>query len=152
MRAFQSLDPSLRIPSNWDFYYYSTRVFLSSFLPSILANKWLTTGLNCILHFLVVYCSKCPLQENAYEKIHVYVAPSTISPFAGEGLFARKTIKKGQLISLFNGIRWRKGGRRPKAIQAGSEDWSDYRLTLGMYLKIPNLGILNLKPTHNTIT
>ena len=88
-------------------------------------------SLNCTLHFLVVCCSKCPLQENAYEKIHVYVAPSTISPLAGEGLFARKTFKKGQLICLFNGIRWRKEGRRPKAIQAGSEDWSDYRLTLG---------------------
>merc|ERR1719273_272434 len=83
--------------------------------------------------------SKYPLQENSFEKIHVYVAPSTISPLAGEGLFARKTLKKGQLISLFNGIRWRKEGRRPKAIQAGSEDWSDYRLTLDRYtdLDIP---------------
>ena len=97
--------------------------------PSILAKKYfIAVGLNC---FLVVCCSKYPLQENAFEKIHVYVAPSTISPLAGEGLFARKTLKKGQLISLFNGIRWRKEGRRPKAIQAGSEDWSDYRLTLG---------------------
>ena len=104
--------------------------------PSILAKKYfIGVGLNCFctstLHFLVVCCSKYPLQENAFEKIHVYVAPSTISPLAGEGLFARKTLKKGQLISLFNGIRWRKEGRRPKAIQAGSEDWSDYRLTLG---------------------
>ena len=76
------------------------------------------------------------------------MAPSTISPLAGEGLFARKTIKKGQLISLFNGIRWRKGGRRPKAIQAGSEDWSDYRLTLGMYVP-KNSKPWNFEPRTN---
>ena len=78
--------------------------------------------------------SKSPLQEDVYEKVHVYVAPSTISPMAGEGLFARKTIKKGQLVSLFNGVRRHKEGRKT-TIGADSEEWSDYRLVLGKYFK-----------------
>ena len=74
--------------------------------------------------------SRRPLQEDPYEKIHVYVATSAISPLAGEGLFAKRTLTKGHLICLFNGIRRIKKGRT-KAIGALDEEWSDYRLTLG---------------------
>ena len=80
----------------------------------------------------VTRISRSPLQEDVYEKVHVYVAPSLISPLAGEGLFARKTIKKGQLVSLFNGVRRHKEGRKT-TIGADSEEWSDYRLVLGKY-------------------
>merc|ERR1711976_678425 len=73
--------------------------------------------------------SRSPLQEDVYEKVHVYVAPSMGSPLAGEGLFARKTIKKGQLVSLFNGVRRHKEGRKT-TIGADSEEWSYYRLVL----------------------
>ena len=83
-------------------------------------------------HSTVTRISRSPLQEDLYEKVHVYVAPSTISPLAGEGLFARKTIKKGQLVSLFNGVRRHKEGRKT-TIGADSEEWSDYRLVLGKY-------------------
>ena len=71
--------------------------------------------------------------QDPYEKIHVYVAPSTISDLAGEGLFAKKVIKKGQLICLFNGVRRRKEGRIRTVIGVNSDEWSDYRLILGIY-------------------
>ena len=74
-----------------------------------------------------------PLQEDPYETIHVYVGQSRIGPEAGEGLFARKNLHKGQLVCLFNGVRRIKEGRAPKAIDARSEEWSDYRLCLGWY-------------------
>ena len=77
--------------------------------------------------------SRHPLQEDPYEKIHVYVATSAISPLAGEGLFAKRTLTKGHLICLFNGIRRIKKARS-KAIGALDEEWSDYRLTLGKIL------------------
>ena len=69
--------------------------------------------------------------QDPYEKIHVYVAPSTISDLAGEGLFAKKVIKKGQLICLFNGVRRCKEGRIRTVIGVNSDEWSDYRLILG---------------------
>ena len=75
--------------------------------------------------------SHSPHHEDPYEKAHVYVMPSKISPEAGEGLYARKAIKKGQLVCLFNGIRRRKEGRGTKPIGANDDEWSDYRLTLG---------------------
>jgi hypothetical protein len=69
------------------------------------------------------------------EVAHVYVSTSLISPAAGEGLFAKKSITKGHLVCLFNGVRRTKEGRAAKAIGSQNEDWSDYRLTLGRLLK-----------------
>ena len=98
------------------------------------ANLTFETGiLSCqfILVFLKNY-SRTPLLEDPYEKENVYVAPSKIGEAAGEGLYARKHIRKGQLVCLFNGIRCNKPGHHT-TIRAGDDDWSDYRLTLGMY-------------------
>ena len=74
--------------------------------------------------------SRTPLLEDPYEKENVYVAPSKIGEAAGEGLYARKHIRKGQLVCLFNGIRCNKPGHHT-TIRANDDDWSDYRLTLG---------------------
>lgn len=79
----------------------------------------------------VTRLSRQPLRSDPYEDLHVYVSPSTISPEAGEGLFAKENIEKGQLVCLFNGIRRTKEGRAAKAISCYNEDWSDYRLFLG---------------------
>ena len=76
--------------------------------------------------------SRTPLLEDPYEKENVYVAPSKIGEAAGEGLYARKHIRKGQLVCLFNGIRCNKPGHHT-TIRANDDDWSDYRLTLGRY-------------------
>ena len=81
---------------------------------------------------LFQHYSRTPLLEDPYEKENVYVAPSKIGEAAGEGLYARKHIRKGQLVCLFNGIRCNKPGHHT-TIRAGDDDWSDYRLTLGMY-------------------
>ena len=81
--------------------------------------------------------SRTPLLEDPYEKENVYVAPSKIGEAAGEGLYARKHIRKGQLVCLFNGIRCNKPGHHT-TIRANDDDWSDYRLTLGMYGMSPN--------------
>ena len=78
--------------------------------------------------------SQYPHRPDPYEKIHVYVAPSQISKEAGEGLFAKKVIKKDQLVCLFNGIRRFKEGRVVR-IGANDDGWSDYRITLGMSRK-----------------
>ena len=90
-----------------------------------------------------VRISRQPLKEDPYEQIHVYVATSAISPLAGEGLFAKRALTKGHLICLFNGIRRMKKGRT-KAIGAGHEEWSDYRLTLGN-----NVAILAILETES---
>ena len=74
--------------------------------------------------------SRCPLLEDPYEQETVYVAQSKIGEAAGEGLYAKKHIRKGQLVCLFNGIRCNKTGHHTR-ITAEDEDWSDYRLTLG---------------------
>ena len=79
--------------------------------------------------------SRTPLLEDPYEKENVYVAPSKIGEAAGEGLYARKHIRKGQLVCLFNGIRCNKPGHHT-TIRAGDDDWSDYRLTLGMCCQV----------------
>ena len=60
----------------------------------------------------------------------VYVAASKLGEAAGEGLYAKKHIRKGQLICLFNGVRCTKAGHHTR-ICADDDDWSDYRLTLG---------------------
>jgi len=57
------------------------------------------------------------------------VAQSGISPQAGEGLFAKRHIKCGELVALFSGLREVKHDRST-TIRADEEAWSDYRLTL----------------------
>ena len=50
-----------------------------------------------------VPAKNCGLRD-LWDIIHVYVAPSRVE-FAGEWLFARRHIKKGSLVSVFNGAR-----------------------------------------------
>lgn len=71
-----------------------------------------------------------PFQDR-FDALTVYVAPSEISPEAGEGLFAKRRISEGELVCLFNGIRMSKLGRTCKVVRPDSDEWSDYRLTLG---------------------
>ena len=75
--------------------------------------------------------SRDPLLEDPYEQDTVYVAQSGIATDAGEGLFAKRDLLKGELVALFSGLREVKHGRSV-TITAGDEAWSDYRLTLGM--------------------
>ena len=78
-----------------------------------------------------MYYSRTPLLEDPYEQETVYVAPSKLGEAAGEGLYAKKHIRKGQLVSLYNGIRSNKPGHNTQ-ICANDDDWSDYGITLGI--------------------
>ena len=60
--------------------------------------------------------------------IHVYVAPSTVQ-FAGEDLFARRHIKKGSLVAVFNGARKRH-------FRLASDEFSDYRIEVDSNLSL----------------
>ncbi|XP_023332051.1 uncharacterized protein LOC111704142 isoform X2 [Eurytemora carolleeae] len=62
--------------------------------------------------------------------INVYVDQSNI-PYAGEGLFAKKFIKKGELVVLFNGARKRKISREHQF-----EEFSDYCIRVDSVLSL----------------
>ena len=84
------------------------------------------------MYLISLSYSRTPLLEDPYEQEFVYVAQSKIGEAAGEGLYARKHIRKGQLVCLFNGTRCNKTGHHTR-ITATDDDWSDYRLTLGKH-------------------
>ena len=46
-----------------------------------------------------------PLLPDPYEQHTVYVAPSTLGPQAGEGLFARIDLPAGVCVSFYNGVK-----------------------------------------------
>ena len=49
---------------------------------------------------------RCPwLQEDPYESKMVYSGPSKLSDGAGDGLFLRKDVDAGTMVSFYNGIR-----------------------------------------------
>ena len=49
---------------------------------------------------------RCPcLQEDPYERKIVYSGPSAMGAAAGDGLFVRKNIPAGTVVSFYNGIR-----------------------------------------------
>ena len=83
-----------------------------------------------------VPAKNCGLRD-LWDIIHVYVAPSRVE-FAGEGLFARRHIKKGSLVAVFNGARKRKFGR-----DLTSEESSDYciKVDTSVSLDIPDFYI-----------
>ena len=64
--------------------------------------------------------SRDPLLEDPYEQDTVYVAQSGIATDAGEGLFAKRNLRKGELVALFSGLREVKHGRSV-TITAGDE-------------------------------
>jgi len=72
--------------------------------------------------------SRYPLQTNQHEDETVYVAMSSVVG-AGEGLFARRNIRCGELVSLFSGTKIYKDSNK-KSVKYGDDDWSDFRLTL----------------------
>lgn len=92
--------------------------------------EFTTTGTQSIKYdpstFLRI--SRTPLVKDEYETETVYVKDSRI-PFAGEGLYAARTIGEGELVCLFNGYRITKNNCK-RSIMYGDEDWSDFRLTL----------------------
>ena len=72
-----------------------------------------------------------PQLSEPYEQKTVYVASSKISK-AGEGLFAKRCIEKGKIVSFYNGVRYLKkrseGGKSYKS--------SDFRLNLDKFTDI----------------
>ena len=69
-----------------------------------------------------------------YESVTVFPAPSGI-PCAGEGLFAKRDLKAGELAAIFSGLRCYKTFTMGTTIKYGTdEEWSDYRITLGEYV------------------
>ena len=69
--------------------------------------------------------SRNPLLTDEYEDETVFVRESSV-PGAGEGLFARRKILGGELVSLFSGSKITKDSSR-KSIKYGDQDWSDFR-------------------------
>ena len=69
--------------------------------------------------------SRDPLVTDEYEDETVYVEQSMVEG-AGEGLFARRKILGGELVSLFSGIKMFKDSNR-RSIKYGDEEWSDFR-------------------------
>ena len=80
-----------------------------------------------------VPAKNCNLRD-LWDILHVYVAPSRVE-FAGEGLFARRQIKKGSLVAVFNGAR-----KRQFRQDFGSEESSDYciKVNATISLDIPD--------------
>ena len=72
--------------------------------------------------------SRTPLETDEYETDSVVVRQSSVEG-AGEGLFARRKLGPGELVSLFSGNKKTKGHNR-KGVGWGDEEWSDFRLML----------------------
>lgn len=69
------------------------------------------------------------MEQDFYEKNTCQVSLSETQDNAGEGLFASRDLKPGDLIAFFNGVRKRRVIRAmPSSVN--SEDWSDYSITL----------------------
>ena len=68
------------------------------------------------------------LVTDQYEDETMYVAMSGVEG-AGEGLFARRNISCGDLVSLFSGTKIYKDCNK-KSVKYGDDEWSDFRLTL----------------------
>jgi len=71
--------------------------------------------------------TKSPMLRDPYEERYVFVSDSSV-PMAGEGLYAKTSLKAGQLCALFNGVRQRhlcgvKGDN-------SNREWSDYRISV----------------------
>ena len=69
--------------------------------------------------------SRHPLDTDQYEDDTVYVAASGV-PGAGEGLFVKRDIACGDLISLFSGTKIYKDNNK-RSIKFGDDEWSDFR-------------------------
>ena len=60
-----------------------------------------------------LHCIPCPwLQEDPYERKVVYARPSKMDG-AGDGLFLRRDVPEGSLVSFYNGIRIMPGDNPP---------------------------------------
>ena len=68
--------------------------------------------------------TKNPLVRDPYEERYVYVKTSQV-PFAGEGLWAKSKISKGQVVAFFNGVRQ----RHLCGVKSVKVSWSDYRIS-----------------------
>ncbi len=109
-----------------------------------------------------VRISKTPFLRDPFEHEQVYVSCSRI-PYAGEGLFAKKSIAEGGLVALFNGVKMRDVTGRTKTaftdykialtgdvcldIPRGKENLSTYTATLGhkaCHSFTPNAGFCEL--------
>ena len=71
--------------------------------------------------------SRSPLLRDPLECRTVFVSQSRAGAEAGEGLFAKTDLARGQLCALFNGVRQ----RRLTGQYFQQPDWSDYRIGCG---------------------
>ena len=71
--------------------------------------------------------SRSPLLRDPFECRYVFVSQSRSGAGAGEGLFAKTDLARGQLCALFNGVRQ----RRLTGQYFHQPDWSDYRIGCG---------------------
>ena len=72
---------------------------------------------------------RCPwLQEDPYERKMVYAGPSAIGAGAGDGLFMRKDVPEGTIVSFYNGIRILPG-ETPPFRSSSYQIYLDWRAT-----------------------
>jgi hypothetical protein len=69
------------------------------------------------------------------DHINCFVAQSSVSSSAGEGLFAKTYIRRHSLVALFSGVRKRRIFRDVPC-SFSSEDWSDYSITLNKEISL----------------
>ena len=50
------------------------------------------------------FISSQPTQMDPYDRRYVYIANSTLGDHVGDGLFAKRNIKKGQMIVNYHGV------------------------------------------------
>ena len=72
--------------------------------------------------------SKYPLDQDFWESTIVEVKPSNLNKNAGQGLFLKKAVVKGQIVALFNGIRYLSS--RNNCQDDSPEQCFDYRIRL----------------------
>ena len=86
--------------------------------------------------------SRSPLLRDPFECRYVFVSESRTGEGAGEGLFAKTNIPRGQLCALFNGVRQ----RRLPGQYLHQPEWSDYRIGCGAETD------LDILPGQETLT
>jgi hypothetical protein len=78
-----------------------------------------------------VCISKSPMIRDPYEHQTVYVAKSKQCEYAGEGIFAKRLIRKGSLVAIFNGLR-----QRDPMYTKNIPAFSDYRIALDRIISL----------------
>ena len=107
-----------------------TKLVLTGFLPDLEVGAPLSVQTRELYHYQPagsLSISRSPLIRDPFECRYVYVSESRTGEGAGEGLFAKTNIPRGQLCALFNGVRQ----RRLTGQCLHQTEWSDYRIGCG---------------------